>query len=141
PFPNVTNLGEDRFIGEIEDGTLIGYKYFEFKDLKGLGILARYENDENRVVYEGPIRIDERGTGEIDGEINPVNENDIKECFFDIKINSDGDILGRIYMEDFGNSLSWNLFEADVNIPDGIHALYLIYHGDKKVQLKEIILK
>ena len=49
--------------------------------------------------------------------------------------------LHRIYMEDFGNSLSWNLFEADVNIPDGIHALYLIYHGDKKVQLKEIILK
>ena len=27
-FPNVTNKGEDRFIAEIEDGTLIGYKYF-----------------------------------------------------------------------------------------------------------------
>ncbi len=29
-FPNCTHRGEDRFIGEIKDGTLIGYKYFEF---------------------------------------------------------------------------------------------------------------
>ena len=49
PFPNVTNIGEDRFIGEIEHGTLIGYKYFDFgidngngrmffcADIKGMG--------------------------------------------------------------------------------------------------------
>ena len=29
-FPNVTNRGEERFISEISDGTLIGYKYFAF---------------------------------------------------------------------------------------------------------------
>ena len=44
-------------------------------------------------------------------------------------------------MKDFGESLSWKLFETDVDIPDGVHALYLIYHGKEKVQLKEIILK
>ena len=41
-FPNVTNRGEDRFIGEIQDGTLIGYKYFMFdaKDkAENLGIV------------------------------------------------------------------------------------------------------
>lgn len=37
-FPNVTNRGEDRFIGEIADGTLIGYKYFAFNDIKELSV-------------------------------------------------------------------------------------------------------
>ncbi len=40
-FPNVTNCGEERFIGEIADGTLIGYKYFSFEDVKKLAILIR----------------------------------------------------------------------------------------------------
>lgn len=29
-FPNVTHKDDERFIGEISDGTMIGYKYFEF---------------------------------------------------------------------------------------------------------------
>lgn len=29
-FPNVNNCGEDRFIDEIKEGTVIGYKYFDF---------------------------------------------------------------------------------------------------------------
>ena len=29
-FPNCTNVGEDRFIAEIGDGAVIGYKYFDF---------------------------------------------------------------------------------------------------------------
>jgi len=33
-FPNVTNDGDERFIAEISDGTLIGYKYFDFKNVK-----------------------------------------------------------------------------------------------------------
>ena len=169
PFPNVTNLGEDRFIGEIEDKTLIGYKYFDFKTLKSVGLLARFENDENKVIYDGPIRIDERGTGDIGDELvmlesklmgsgeyvykdkentlkkNIDKEDDNKECYFDIKIEPDGDILGKIYMQDISqedeDGFSWKLFESEADIPDGTHALYLIYHGSKKVQLKEVILK
>ena len=34
-FPNVTNCGEDRFVGEIQDGTMLGYKYFQFSGAKG----------------------------------------------------------------------------------------------------------
>ena len=30
PFPNVTNIGDERFIAEVENETLIGYKYFKF---------------------------------------------------------------------------------------------------------------
>jgi len=39
-FPNVTNKGEERFIGEIGEGTLIGYKYFEGA-VSGVGVLVR----------------------------------------------------------------------------------------------------
>lgn len=41
-FPNVTNCGEERFIGEICDKTLIGYKYFNFKNgCNSIGIKIR----------------------------------------------------------------------------------------------------
>ena len=41
-FPNVTNKGEDRFIAEIEDGTLIGYKYFALGGSSTFGVNVRY---------------------------------------------------------------------------------------------------
>ncbi len=199
PFPNVTNLGEDRFIGEIEDGTLIGYKYFDFKDVKSVSLTARFENEENKVVYEGPIRIDERGTGELGDELvmlesnlmgsgeyvykdksseaknqdtdrvaedsfgNDTNNSLKKGCYFEIKITPDGESVGRVdVVEDNMDSetgkssnakadevydkndclnsgnLAWNTFSGEVDIPDGVHAFYLIYHGGCKVQLKEI---
>lgn len=40
-FPNVTNDGNERFIGEISNGTLIGFKYFEFRNPVKTGILFR----------------------------------------------------------------------------------------------------
>ena len=42
-FPNVTNEGEERFIGEIGEGTLIGYKYFRFEELRGISLKVRGE--------------------------------------------------------------------------------------------------
>ena len=40
-FPNVTHNGNDRFIGEIKDATLIGYKYFKFTDVSEIGVTAK----------------------------------------------------------------------------------------------------
>ncbi|MCQ2960147.1 MAG: family 43 glycosylhydrolase [Bacteroidales bacterium] len=40
-FPNVNNEGEDRFISEISNKTLIGYKYFDFQDNKSLKIIYK----------------------------------------------------------------------------------------------------
>ena len=40
-IPNVSHQGEERFIGEVSDGTMIGYKYFEIRDNKKLKILYR----------------------------------------------------------------------------------------------------
>lgn len=39
-FPNVSDDGNERFIDEISDGTLIGYKYFLFDGVKGFGIVT-----------------------------------------------------------------------------------------------------
>ena len=43
-FPNCTNVGEERFIAEIGDGTIIGYKYFEFKGEIKFSVLARSQS-------------------------------------------------------------------------------------------------
>ncbi len=50
-FPNVTNNGEDRFIGEIADGTLIGYKYFSFENAKNLSVLIRSTGSGTLTAY------------------------------------------------------------------------------------------
>ena len=43
-FPNCTNIGEERFIAEIGDGTVIGYKYFDFKGAVKFSVLARSQS-------------------------------------------------------------------------------------------------
>ena len=40
-FPNVTNIGEERFVSEISDGTLIGYRYFAFNGNKSVTVRLR----------------------------------------------------------------------------------------------------
>jgi hypothetical protein len=154
-FPNVTHLGEERFIAEIEDGTVIGYKYFAFKNVTGIQITARLETDENRVVYDGPIRLDERCQ---DGETNESEENqgnqgitcaskkmpdaetktgaaETKEppCI-EIKTTPTGAAVGKIVLDGTDH---WKDYQAAVNIPDGVGGLYLIYHGEERIQLKE----
>ena len=105
-FPNVTHRvtedGEtERFIGEITDGTLIGYKYFSFNSVKKIGIMAA-------------------GDGE-----------------FDISLVPGGDIVGRISVKNGEDR--WGYSETPVDVPDGIHALYLTYHGTGNASLKIIL--
>ncbi len=40
-YPHITNNGDERYIAEIENGTLIGYKYFEFDETAKIGIIYR----------------------------------------------------------------------------------------------------
>ena len=40
-FPNATHDGTDRFIAEISDGTLLGYKYFSFAAKKDLVLIVK----------------------------------------------------------------------------------------------------
>lgn len=133
-FPNVTNIGEDRFIAEIEDGTLIGYKYFNFENVNAVSVTARIETAENKVVYSGPIRIDERCVSDDKDEVRTEKHTDTAPVL-EIYLKENGEKVGEISI---GNSAEWTEYRSDVKIPDGVHALYFVYHGSEKIQLKEI---
>lgn len=133
-FPNVTNIGEDRFIAEIEDGTLIGYKYFNFENVNTVSVTARIETAENKVVYNGPIRIDERCVSDDKDEVRTEKHADTAPVL-EIYLEENGEKVGEISI---GNSAEWTEYRFDVKIPDGVHALYFVYHGSEKIQLKEI---
>ena len=133
-FPNVTNIGEDRFIAEIEDGTLIGYKYFNFENVNTVSVTARIETAENKVVYSGPIRIDERCVSDDKDEVRTEKHADTAPVL-EIYLKGNGEKVGEISI---GNSAEWTEYRSDVKIPDGVHALYFVYHGSEKIQLKEI---
>lgn len=142
PFPNVTNLGEERFIAEIEDGTLIGFKYFDFETVSQIGVVYRFETEENRVVYDGPVRIDERCQRE------KTDQNHCKctaaeegKGYFEICMSPAGKEVARLEVQksQSGDSMEWMTAMTTVNIPRGTHPLYLIYHGAGSVQLKEIV--
>ena len=132
-FPNVTNIGEDKFIAEIEDGTLIGYKYFNFENVNAVSVTARIETAENKVVYSGPVRVDERcvsdDTDKIRREMHP-NTSPVLEIY----LEENGVKVGEISI---GNSAEWTEYKTNVNIQDGIHALYFVYRGTNKIQLKD----
>ncbi len=138
-FPNVTNNGDERFIAEICNNTLIGYKYFKFNKVTEIGVIARIENDDNRIVYSGPVRCDERCDESVEKSNIKGEEIDCETPYFDILIEENGKPIGRIDITD--KSGKWNNFSVKVNIPDGIYPVYLVYHGKESIQLKEIEFK
>lgn len=133
-FPNVSNIGEDRFIAEIEDGTLIGYKYFNFENVNTVSVTARIETAENKVVYTGPVRVDERCVSDDKDEVRTEKHADTAPVL-EIYLKENGEKVGEISI---GYSAEWTEYRSDVKIPDGVHALYFVYHGSEKIQLKEI---
>ena len=52
-FPNVTHSGSDRFIDEIGDNTLIGYKYFRFSGEHGIALTVR--GDEGKFIVSTAV--------------------------------------------------------------------------------------
>lgn len=138
--PNVTHFNDDRFIGEIGDETLIGYKYFDFKNVKKISVCARVETDNNKYISNAPERIDERSElpefkrRAWTGERKKYEKNTIE-----FKLDPNGKTVGTTEVIRTDDELAWSVFEADVDIPDGVHALYLIYHGNNRIQIKDII--
>ena len=51
-FPHVTNYGEERYIDEIQDGTWIGYKYFDFRGMTTLQLKVRAQSDGMIEVFQ-----------------------------------------------------------------------------------------
>lgn len=146
-FPNVTHKGQERFIAEIEDHTLIGYKYFECRSVKQFGITYRMETEKNRVIFDGRYRTDVRSQDdenfantysaeEQKGMTEPVNPDRSTENYFSICCDTPNAEVGRLVLDDVED---WKTIITSVNIPDGIHAFYLVYHGQKKIQLLKLL--
>ena len=52
-LPYITNNGEERLIADINNDTLVGYKYFLFEGEKTLTLTARMEGDGYFEIYTG----------------------------------------------------------------------------------------
>lgn len=134
-FPNITNKGEYRFIAEIEDGTVIGYKYFSFDQIRSIGVVARIEIPENKVVYHGPLRVDVRCMDD-----QPIAKNNdsakYRDPVLEIRLEENGPAIGEIAL---GNSAEWTKYRTEIPVVTGVHALFFVYHGSEKIQLKEIL--
>ena len=145
-FPNVNNLGDERFIAEIEHGTLIGYKYFALSGKDAFGITVRMETENNRPKYEGPLRVDVRCADtkeeriryatEDEADMDSVEKTEFGNGYFEIRFSEFGESHGRIELQDL--TAEWKHFGTKLKCEPGIYPIYLIYHGKKKVQLKEI---
>lgn len=146
-FPNVTHKGQERFIAEIEDHTLIGYKYFECRSVKQFGITYRMETEKNRVIFDGRYRTDVRSQDD-ENFANTYAEKDILTDIvkprqstenapqFGICIDTAENEIGTLLLDE--KAEDWKKVTVQIEIPDGVHALYLVYKGQAKVQLIEI---
>ena len=146
-FPNVTHKGQERFIAEIEDHTLIGYKYFECRSVKKFGITYRMETEKNRVIFDGRYRTDIRSQDD-ENFANTYAEKDTLTDIvkprqstenapqFGICIDTAENEIGTLLLDE--KAEDWKKVTVQIGIPDGVHALYLVYKGQAKVQLIEI---
>lgn len=146
-FPNVTHKGQERFIAEIEDHTLIGYKYFECRSVKQFGITYRMETEKNRVIFDGRYRTDIRSQDD-ENFANTYAEKDTLTDIvkprqstenapqFGICIDTAENEIGTLLLDE--KAEDWKKVTVQIEIPDGVHALYLVYKGQAKVQLIEI---
>lgn len=146
-FPNVTHKGQERFIAEIEDHTLIGYKYFECRSVKQFGITYRMETEKNRVIFDGRYYTDIRSQDD-ENFANTYAEKDTLTDIvkprqstenapqFGICIDTAENEIGTLLLDE--KAEDWKKVTVQIEIPDGVHALYLVYKGQAKVQLIEI---
>ncbi len=93
----------DGHIANIEDGTTIGFKYFQCKGVVSVAVTTR---------------------GYAHGA-------------FDVRIAWDGETLGSIPVD---STNGWEAYQADIQIPDGKQAIYLVYRGKGPVMLKSFAL-
>ena len=100
--------------------------------------MARIETEENKVQYKEPLRLDERVTEKTDRS-HQIRRPGIpsEKPVLEIRLSETGDPVGEISLDE--NAETWTEFWGDVRIPDGVSALYFVYHGSDFVQMKDII--
>lgn len=108
-FPKITQEGRDGdeelgYIANMKASATAGFKYFDCKGVKKVGIKVR---------------------GYCHGN-------------FELKTSWNGSALTTIPVV-FSNV--WKEYFADINIPDGVHALYFTYTGHGSASLASFILE
>ncbi len=83
-YPHITSRGEDRYIAEIENDTLIGYKYFNFENVKKIGVSYRSGDAVPNGVFEIKLSENSEAIGKIE----------IKDAPNYIKVAADVNING-----------------------------------------------
>ncbi len=104
-LPYIVYRDGERFITDIEDNTLIGYKYFDFKGQTKVGVTLR------------------------DGKITPKGE-------IWVSTVERGEPIAKITID---NKCDWHTLFTTINV-NGALPLYLTYHGEGYVEIKDIIL-
>lgn len=56
-------------------------------------------------------------------------------CAEKISIDENGSAIGEIAI---GDSSEWTEYQTNISVLNGVHALFFVYHGSEKIQLKEI---
>lgn len=137
-FPNVNHKGNERFIAEIENDTLIGFKYFSFENVNNITVRIRFENENNKAVFNGPLRKDERCNSEeirINEYLSKKEKFQEAVPYFEIRTDIAGKEVGRINLNNIASDdMEWIKCSGNVNIENGVHPLYFIYHGNEKIQ-------
>lgn len=128
-FPNINNQKEERFIQEISNNTLIGFKYFEFQKVKSISLVLRKETGINRVDYKGPTRIDERCQKE-----EQIEENYLGSPYLEIKTSEKGKAIKTIDLSTLKDT--WTTLTTGIEIKDGIHPIFFLFHTKDNVQFK-----
>ena len=139
-FPNVNNKGDERFITEIENNTLIGYKYFDLTNTGAVKIRLRADNAANKVICNCPVRIDERCLGHTADRGEKPDESQAQNPRIEVKTSIDGKPIGvieicREIFED--NTGKWYEFGTAIEAQNGVKALYFNYYGTEKIQILE----
>ena len=87
-------------------------------------------------MYRGPVRLDERcetdGKTEVSRDL-ALDESLSEESYIEVRSSLDGKMLGKIMISE---SESWNGCSGTVQIENGVHGLFFVYHGREKIQMK-----
>ena len=120
--PYITHDDQDRFITNVGNGTLIGFKYFDFKGNTKLTVRMRssmaQQSDKSTGILS--IGVDER----------------IADCFTDGTSNQ---LLQSLYLSqcEIQPSTNWKDYELTFDVT-GCKPVYLVYNGDFPIDMLSI---
>ena len=122
--PTEERIKKDReepvqYIRNLQDGSIAGYKYFDFKSLEGIKIELR---------------------GDMEGVVEIRSSLDYPACLCNspMDVHSGEEVLGRIEFQVHGQK--WQEFSGKAWIPDGTAGLYLTFFGKGSADFRRFTL-